>query len=227
MYILPNRFWLLVGLAVMLAACSYFLVVAQNKSPEIAWQYSVSGSVQIGVREKEGRIGSFTAQFIVTNPAGEQYSAQRFIGASQFGYVYFPQDFGVTVAKPGGHTWMCVVDKKIVANGQFDYVVLSDYAGQGVPLAELEREKERFEREREAEYESGKLDEYLWVKVRAALVAEGELRDKEIKVEVEKGVVTLSGIVRSMAQKSEAERRARNVNGVRGIKNQITISPKK
>ncbi len=213
-------------MALVLSVCVYFIAKAQNNPSEPSWQYSVRGSVQLGVREKSGEKGSFTARFILTNPSGEHYSAQRFVSQSQFAYVHFPQDFSISSAKPGRYTWLCVVDQKIVAGGHFDYAVMNDYSGEEMPMAELESEKQRFEQELEGEYESGKLDGYLSVKVRATLALEGELREEKIKVEVEKGVVTLSGSVRSAAQKMEAERRTRSIDRVKTVKNQIMIVPK-
>ena len=91
---------------------------------------------------------------------------------------------------------------------------------------EYERDKERYSREAK---ESGRTvgtglnDGWLWVKARFDLAAANDLRDSTINVDVDKGVVTLSGTVASAAQKTRAEAVAKSVEGVTGVKNMLKV----
>ncbi len=91
---------------------------------------------------------------------------------------------------------------------------------------EYERDKERYAREAK---ESGRTvgtglnDGWLWVKARFDLAAADDLRDSTINVDVDKGVVTLTGTVASAAQKTRAEAVVKTVEGVTGVKNQLKV----
>lgn len=60
-------------------------------------------------------------------------------------------------------------------------------------------------------------------KVKAALFAEPSLKSAEINVETFKGVVQLSGFVSSAANESTAIQVARNVGGVKSVKNDMRL----
>ncbi len=91
---------------------------------------------------------------------------------------------------------------------------------------EYEKDKERYSREAK---ESGRTvgtglnDGWLWVKARFDLAAADDLRDSTINVDVDKGVVTLTGTVASAAQKTRAEAVAKSVEGVTGVKNMLKV----
>jgi osmotically-inducible protein OsmY len=91
---------------------------------------------------------------------------------------------------------------------------------------EYERDKERYSREAK---ESGRTvgtglnDGWLWVKTRFDLAGADDLRDSTINVDVDKGVVTLTGTVASAAQKTRAEAVAKSVEGVTGVRNQLRV----
>jgi osmotically-inducible protein OsmY len=91
---------------------------------------------------------------------------------------------------------------------------------------EYERDKERYSREAK---ESGRTvgtglnDGWLWVKTRFDLAGADDLRDSTINVDVDKGVVTLTGTVASAAQKTRAETVVKSVEGVTGVKNQLKV----
>jgi hypothetical protein len=93
---------------------------------------------------------------------------------------------------------------------------------------EYERDKERYSREAK---ESGRTvgtglnDGWLWVKARFDLAAADDLRDSTINVDVDKGVVTLTGTVASAAQKTRAEAVAKSVEGVTSVKNMLKVAP--
>jgi hyperosmotically inducible protein len=92
---------------------------------------------------------------------------------------------------------------------------------------EYERERDRYAREAR---ESGRTigtglnDGWLWVKARFDLAAADDLRDSTINVDVDKGVVTLTGTVATAAQKARAEAVAKAVEGVTSVRNQLRVA---
>jgi len=67
-------------------------------------------------------------------------------------------------------------------------------------------------------------DGWLWVKTRFDLAAADDLRDSTINVDVSNAIVTLTGSVASAEQKAKAETVAKAVEGVKGVKNQLTVA---
>jgi Tfp pilus assembly major pilin PilA len=95
---------------------------------------------------------------------------------------------------------------------------------------EYDRDKERRDREaREEARRSGRTvgtglnDAWLWTKARFDLAAEDDLRDSTINVDVDNGVVTLTGTVASAAQKTRAEQSVKSLDGVKSVKNQLKV----
>ena len=91
---------------------------------------------------------------------------------------------------------------------------------------EYEANKERYNREAKQSGRtvgSGLNDGWLWVKTRFDLAAADDLRDSTINVDVDKGVVTLTGTVASAAQKARAETVAKSVEGVTGVRNNLKV----
>ena len=62
--------------------------------------------------------------------------------------------------------------------------------------------------------------------VKSKLFSDPLVKGFEIGVKTYKGVVQLSGFVSTLAEKQHAEKLARQVNGVRAVKNNITIKPR-
>ena len=99
--------------------------------------------------------------------------------------------------------------------------------GRAPTREEYERDRERYAREAR---ESGRTvgtganDGWLWVKTRFELAAADDLRDSTIDVDVDNGVVTLSGTVASAAQKTRAQQVAGAVEGVTNVRNNLTVS---
>jgi hyperosmotically inducible protein len=56
------------------------------------------------------------------------------------------------------------------------------------------------------------------------LAAADDLRDSTINVDVDNGVVTLTGTVASAAQKTRAEQVAKTVDGVKSVRNQLKVA---
>ena len=68
-----------------------------------------------------------------------------------------------------------------------------------------------------------KSDEDIRHDVEAELQWDPDIRAADVAVAVKDGVVTLTGFVRSYAQKWQAERDAKRVSGVRGVANDIEV----
>jgi hypothetical protein len=71
---------------------------------------------------------------------------------------------------------------------------------------------------------TGANDGWLWTKTRAVLATTDDLRDSTINVDVENGVVTLSGTVATQAQKAKAAQVAKSEEGVKSVKNNLVVS---
>ncbi|HEY4988707.1 MAG TPA: BON domain-containing protein [Opitutaceae bacterium] len=66
-------------------------------------------------------------------------------------------------------------------------------------------------------------DSAITTKVKSALLGDGSVKSFEIKVETFKGVVQLSGFVDTEDQRAAATRDAMAVNGVKDVKDSLTI----
>ena len=107
-------------------------------------------------------------------------------------------------------------------------VVANNNANRRAPTREeYDRDKARYDREaRESgrKVGTGANDGWLWVKSRFDLAAADDLRDSTIDVDVDNGVVTLTGTVPSNAQKARAEQIVTVVDGVKTVKNQLKVA---
>lgn len=66
-------------------------------------------------------------------------------------------------------------------------------------------------------------DSAIATKVKTALIADPEVKGTQVEVEVFKGVVQLSGFVDSAARAQRAISIARNVQGVRDVRNSLIV----
>ena len=107
-------------------------------------------------------------------------------------------------------------------------VVANNNANRRAPTREeYDRDKARYDREAKEsgrKVGSGANDGWLWVKTRFDLATADDLRDSTIDVDVDNGVVTLSGTVASTAQKARAEQVVTVVEGVRSVRNQLRVT---
>jgi hyperosmotically inducible protein len=68
-------------------------------------------------------------------------------------------------------------------------------------------------------------DATLTTRVKAKFAEDKTVSALAIKVETFKGVVQLSGVAKSGAERSQAEKLARETSGVSGVRNDIVVSP--
>ena len=66
-------------------------------------------------------------------------------------------------------------------------------------------------------------DTVITAKVKTAILGESTLKSTEINVETFKGIVQLSGFVNSQSDVNTAVVVARNVNGVKSVKNDMRV----
>ena len=78
--------------------------------------------------------------------------------------------------------------------------------------------------ERQAERAAVVLDDAsVTAKVKSALIADPNLKGLSIDVDTSQNVVTLNGTVQTEAARSDAERVAKQVEGVREVKNNLLV----
>ena len=92
--------------------------------------------------------------------------------------------------------------------------------------AEYEKNKQTYSEQAKglgSKIGTGLDDGWLWTKTRFDLAAVDDLRDSTINVDVENAMVTLTGTVASVEQKTKAEATAKAVEGVKGVKNLLKV----
>jgi len=92
---------------------------------------------------------------------------------------------------------------------------------------EYERDKDKYSKEAKdtgRKVGTGLNDGWLWVKTRFDLAAVDDLRDSTINVDVDNGVVTLTGTVATQAQVVKADQTVKAVEGIKGVKNMLKVA---
>jgi osmotically-inducible protein OsmY len=68
-------------------------------------------------------------------------------------------------------------------------------------------------------------DAWIHTKIVAKLIGDSKTPERKINVDVVKGVVTLRGTVDTAEAKTEAERTAKETDGVKSVVNQLKVAP--
>ena len=122
-------------------ACSWILLLiiatpmlppqtyVSGAAPEPVWQSSMEPAVRLSVRDKYGRLGKYTAVWIVRGPTGSQYRAEVTVKQDDLKDVHFPADFRGH-ASPGRYSWKCFVAGREVLNGSFEFKTVVSYSDQ-------------------------------------------------------------------------------------------------
>jgi len=110
-------------------------------------------------------------------------------------------------------------------------VTRTEPSATATPTPRYSEEQAREERERaKANKETlGQSLEDAWVhtKVVAKLIGNSQTPERKINVDVVDGVVTLRGQVDTAEGKAEAERMAKETDGVKSVKNELKVVPAK
>ena len=113
-------FWLILIFTILMFSVQ---ALVSSGTPEVYWQSSQEPIVQLGIRDKNGSLGKFTALCAVRAPDGNQYEAKVMGERDKWGYVYFPDDFK-TWSRPGRYFWRCLVNGQEVASGGFEFTTV-------------------------------------------------------------------------------------------------------
>ncbi|MBC7910008.1 MAG: BON domain-containing protein [Pyrinomonadaceae bacterium] len=71
---------------------------------------------------------------------------------------------------------------------------------------------------------AGADDVWIWTKTRSELATAEDLRDSTIEVDVENGVITLTGNVASNEQLKRADAIAKGIDGQKGVQNKLKVA---
>ena len=109
------------------------LLLAPNRAHAQTWLVSTDAYVKLGVVDKFGTLGAYSAHFVVTSrTSGKVYVLVKEVAAGQNGVdVVFPSepseaDYFKTdkneaaTSKPGNYTWECQVNGKRAVGGHFE-----------------------------------------------------------------------------------------------------------
>jgi len=100
------------------------------------------------------------------------------------------------------------------------------WSNANVSRADYDKSRSDYERDkRSSTIGSGANDSWLWFKTRAALLSTSDIRESTINVDVVNDVVTLKGSVATAAEKTKAEQVAKDIDGVKSVKNELKVAP--
>ncbi|MEO8649102.1 MAG: BON domain-containing protein [Acidobacteriota bacterium] len=95
-----------------------------------------------------------------------------------------------------------------------------------VTREEYDKKRADYERDKgSSTIGQGANDSWLWFKTRTALMTTSDLRESTVNVDVVNDVVTLKGSVETAAQKTKAEQVAKDIDGVKSVKNELKVAP--
>lgn len=110
------------------------VIFSPTTSKAQTWLVSTDAYVKLGVVDKFGQLGTYTAKFVVTNlTTGKEYSLSKVIEKGQNGIdVVFPSEASeaeyfktergeAAAARPGNYSWECQVGGKKVVGGRFSF----------------------------------------------------------------------------------------------------------
>ena len=99
-------------------------------------------------------------------------------------------------------------------------------ANANITREEYDRNRSQYEKDKgSSTIGQGANDSWLWFKTRTALLTTSDLRESTINVDVVNDVVTLKGTVANAAQKTKAEQVAKDIDGVKSVKNELKVAP--
>lgn len=124
-----SRFTSVLRAAGLVAA---LLLLAPLAASAQTWLVSTDAYIKMGVMDKFGQLGGYSAKFVVTNQtSGKSYILTKEVTGGQNGVDvifpsepsepdYFKTDTGEAAkAEPGRYTWECQVKGKKVVGGRF------------------------------------------------------------------------------------------------------------
>ena len=102
----------------------------------------------------------------------------------------------------------------------------SNTSNSNVTREEYDKNRANYEKDKgSSTIGQGANDSWLWFKTRTALLTTADLRESTINVDAVNDVITLKGTVASAAQKTKAEQVAKDIDGVKSVKNELKVAP--
>lgn len=100
------------------------------------------------------------------------------------------------------------------------------WSNSNVSRADYDKSRADYEKDKGAStIGSGANDSWLWFKTRAALMTTNDIGESGINVDVVNDVVTLKGEVETAAEKTKAGQVAKEIDGVKSVKNELKVVP--
>jgi osmotically-inducible protein OsmY len=100
------------------------------------------------------------------------------------------------------------------------------WSNTNITREEYDRSRADYERDKgSSTIGQGANDSWLWFKTRAALLTSDDIRESTINVDVVNDVVTLRGTVETAAEKTKADQVAKDIDGVKSVKNELKVAP--
>ena len=100
-------------------------------------------------------------------------------------------------------------------------------ANKSVSREDVDKQKDKYAAEAKSlgrKIGTGANDMWIWVKTREQLATADDLRDSTINVDVENGVITLTGTVATNDQMKKADTIAKGIDGQKGVQNKLKVS---
>ncbi len=114
----------------------------------------------------------------------------------------------------------------IVVNANATNTAANRWASTNVSREDYDKNRADYERDKgSSTIGTGANDSWLWFKTRAALLTTSDLRESTVNVDVVNDVFTLKGTVETAAQKTKAEHVAKDIDGVKSVKNELKVAP--
>jgi hypothetical protein len=85
------------------------------------YAYTASGSIKIGVRDKFGVVGRYSATFVVTDPNNNAYKKLVKVAGDDWGYATFPDNFNTSALRPGNYSVKIYVKNQLVVAFKVNY----------------------------------------------------------------------------------------------------------
>ena len=83
--------------------------------------YTASGSIKVGVRDKYGAMGGYSATFVVTAPNNRAYKQRVKVAGDEFGFATFPDNFNTSDLRPGIYSVKIYVKNQLVVAFKVKY----------------------------------------------------------------------------------------------------------
>jgi hypothetical protein len=99
-----------------------FLTGGEVLAEKPEWQIEAEAVTVLGVRDKYGALGSFTAEFVVTAADGKSAKVRKNGRGNEFCEVRFPYDFkGPATMATGNFSYKILANGNVIAVGTFEY----------------------------------------------------------------------------------------------------------